>query len=72
MSWLDWNHILYSNPEKLWQAGGYFNKLKMGVMVPDKGKLLLEISSKISSVEFLTGCALLIPRNTFQTIFKGI
>ena len=40
----------------------------MGVLVPDKGKLLSEINSKISSVEFLTGCALLIPRSTFQTI----
>jgi GT2 family glycosyltransferase len=60
--------MYYSNPEKLWQAGGYFNKIKMGVMVPDKGKLLSEISPKISSVEFLTGCALLIPRSTFQTI----
>lgn len=60
--------MYYSNPEKLWQAGGYFNKLKMGVKVPDKGKLLSEISQKISTVEFLTGCALLIPRNTFHTI----
>jgi GT2 family glycosyltransferase len=60
--------MYYSNPEKLWQAGGYFNKIKMGVKVPDKGKLLSEINPKISSIEFLTGCALLIPKNTFQTI----
>ncbi len=60
--------LYYSNPEKLWQAGGYFSKIKMGVKVPDKGKLLSEINHRINSVEFLTGCALLIPRSTFQTI----
>jgi len=60
--------MYYSAPEKLWQAGGFFNKLKMGVSVPDKGKLLSEISSSISKVGFLTGCALLVPRKTFEKV----
>lgn len=60
--------MYYSNPEKLWQAGGFFNKLKMGVSVPDKGKRLSEINSATSKVGFLTGCALLIPRNTIEKV----
>lgn len=61
--------IMYHfNPEKLWQAGGFFNKLKMGVTVPDKGKKYSEISHNTSEVSFLTGCALLVPRKTFQII----
>lgn len=60
--------MYYSNPERLWQAGGFFNKLKMGVSVPDKGKLLSEISSSTSKVGFLTGCALLVPRKTIEKV----
>ena len=60
--------MYYSNPEKIWQAGGFFNKLKMGITVPYKGKKLSEISYSISQVDFLTGCALLFPQQTFQEI----
>jgi len=61
--------IMYnSNPEKIWQAGGFFNKLKMGTSVPAKGRMLSEISKSISSVSFLTGCALLIPVKTFNNV----
>ena len=60
--------MYFSNPNKLWQAGGYFNKLKMGVSVPDKGKRLSEINHSTIQVSFLTGCALLIPQKTFQIV----
>ncbi len=60
--------MYYSNPEKIWQAGGFFNKLKMGTSVPAKGKMLSEISKSLSSVSFLTGCALLIPVKTFNKV----
>ena len=60
--------MYYSNPEKIWQAGGFFNKLKMGTSVPAKGKMLSEISKSISNVSFLTGCALLIPVKTFNKV----
>lgn len=60
--------MYHCNPEKLWQVGGYFNKLKMGVSVPDKGKKYSEISHNTSEVSFLTGCALLVPRKTFQIV----
>ncbi|MFW9952805.1 MAG: glycosyltransferase, partial [Candidatus Thorarchaeota archaeon] len=58
--------MYHSKPEKIWQAGGYFNKLKMGTSVPAKGKMYSEISHSISSVGFLTGCALLIPSQIFK------
>jgi|WetSurMetagenome_2_1015567.scaffolds.fasta_scaffold01540_12 GT2 family glycosyltransferase len=60
--------MYYSKPEKLWQSGGYFNKLKMGITVPNKGKLYSEIDHDISEVSFLTGCALLVPENTFKKV----
>jgi len=60
--------MYYSNPEKIWQAGGFFNKLKMGASVPAKGKMLSEISKSVSSVSFLTGCALLFPAKTFDKV----
>lgn len=60
--------MYHSNPEKLWQAGGYFNKLKMGLSVPDKGKKYSEIKHITREVSFLTGCALLVPRKTFQIV----
>lgn len=60
--------MYYSNPEKIWQAGGFFNKLKMGTSVPAKGKMLSEISNSISSVGYLTGCALLFPSKTFDKV----
>lgn len=60
--------MYHSNPEKLWQAGGYFSKLKMGVSVPDKGKNYSEINQNTCEVSFLTGCALLVPRKTFQIV----
>lgn len=60
--------MYHSNPEKLWQAGGFFNKFKMGVSVPDKGKKYSEINQITSEVSFLTGCALLVPRKTFQKV----
>lgn len=60
--------MYYSNPDKIWQGGGYFNKFKMGITVPYKGKMYSDISKDVSSVEFLTGCALLIPVRTFEKI----
>jgi GT2 family glycosyltransferase len=60
--------MYYSNPEKLWQAGGFFSKLKMGVIVPGKGKMLRDIDQFPSRVSFLTGCALLIRRCTFERV----
>jgi len=60
--------MYYSNPEKLWQGAGFFSKLKMGVIVPEKGKRLRDIDQFPSRVSFLTGCALLVRRCTFERV----
>jgi len=60
--------MYYSNPGKIWQAGGFFNKLKMGTSVPAKGKMFSEINKTIEEVGYLTGCALLIPVKTFNEV----
>jgi len=60
--------MYYSNPNKIWQAGGYFNRLRMGVAVPYKGMMYSDIAKDVTSVEFLTGCALLIPVATFERV----
>lgn len=60
--------MYYSKPDKIWQAGGFFRKIKMGTSVPDKGKRLEEISKSVSKVSFLTGCALLFPAETFSRV----
>lgn len=58
--------MYYSNPGKLWQGGGFFSMLKMGVVVPGKGKMLIE--QPTSLVTFLTGCAVLIRMETFRKV----
>ena len=60
--------LYYSKPDKIWQAGGYFNLKKMGVTVPDKGKLLTGLDLTPKSVSFLTGCALLFSSEMFNKI----
>jgi GT2 family glycosyltransferase len=58
--------LFHSKPEKIWQSGGYFNKLRAGVVIPYKGKDVGTISPEIKEVTFLTGCALLIKRDVFD------
>jgi len=60
--------MYYSSPGKIWQAGGFFSKLRMGVVVPGKGKELHDIDQSASRATFLTGCALLIRRCTFERV----
>lgn len=60
--------MYYSNPEKIWQSGGYFNKLKMGTSVPAKGIESNKLEKSVSSVGYLTGCALLFPTETFKKV----
>ena len=60
--------MYYSNPEKLWHGPGFFSKLKMGVIAPDKGKRLRDIDQFPIRVSFLTGCALLVRRCTFERV----
>lgn len=56
-----------SDPKIIWQAGGFFQKFKLGVSVPLKNKRLPEGSGQ-ESVDFLSGCVLLIKKNVLEKI----
>ncbi len=60
--------LYYSKPNIIWQAGGYFSKLKMGVIVPSKNMTLSALSQEVAQVSFLTGCALMIRKETFEQV----
>lgn len=55
-------------PDKIWHGGGYFNRLKTGIIVPEKNKLNHELDDKIKKVSFLTGCCMLIKREVFKKV----
>lgn len=60
--------IFYAfEPAKIWQAGGYYQKIKMNISVPLKNKAL-PISLRPQAVDFLSGCVLLINKRTLETI----
>lgn len=55
-----------SHPRTIWQGGGFFSKLKMNIYVPDKNKSV--ISNKLQTVDFLSGCVLLIPKKIIDKV----
>jgi len=58
----------YKQPQKVWQGGGYFSRLKTGVVVPEKNKLIDKCNEELRQVTFLTGCAMLIKREVFEKV----
>jgi GT2 family glycosyltransferase len=60
--------MYFKNPEKVWQAGGYFNPVRAGVVVPGKGGTARDLPSEVRDVSFLTGCAILIRKRVFETV----
>jgi len=61
--------ILYFNdPRRIWHGGGYVSRIKTGVIIPEKNKLAEECGTETREVTFLTGCAMLIKREVFETI----
>ena len=58
----------HEEPNKIWHGGGYFNRLKTGVIVPEKNKLNNKVDDKIIKVSFLTGCCMLIKREAFKKV----
>lgn len=61
--------IYYKKEEDIiWQGGGYFSKLRMNIIVPDKNKPKHDSGPMI--VDFLSGCVLLIPKKVIEVI-KG-
>jgi GT2 family glycosyltransferase len=62
--------MYYKNPDRIWLVGGYFNKLRAGIVVPGKGKTIQEIPTSTTRVTFLTGCAILLRRSVFEQVGK--
>lgn len=61
--------IYYKNePNRIWQGGGFFSKLKMNIKVSDKNKI--DISKEMQRVDFISGCIMLIPKNVIEPIGK--
>jgi len=61
--------IFYHNkPNKIWHGGGYFNKLKTGIIIPEKNKFNDELDDEIKKVSFLTGCCMLIKKDIFKKV----
>jgi GT2 family glycosyltransferase len=58
----------YKESKRIWHGGGFFNWFKTGMVVPEKDKLVEECETKTKEVTFLTGCAMLIKREVFETI----
>lgn len=58
----------HKEPKKVWSSGGYFNRLKTGVIVPEKNQINEEVDDKIKKVSFLTGCCMLIKKEAFEEV----
>lgn len=58
----------YRDPEKIWHGGGYFSRIKTGVVIPEKGEFADKCYEKSRQVTFLTGCAMLVKREVFEKI----
>ncbi len=54
--------------DRVWQGGGYFSKLKMGVVVPEKNKIRGDLTNTVKIVDFLSGCAMLVKKEVFDSI----
>jgi hypothetical protein len=60
--------MFFSNPNKIWLAGGYISRLRAGISVPEKGKKIQAISAERRGVTFLTGCAILVRKEVFERV----
>lgn len=58
----------FNDSRRIWHGGGFFSWLKTGVVIPEKNKLIEECDEEARPVTFLTGCAMLIKREVFETI----
>jgi len=58
----------YEDPQRIWHGGGYVSRIKTGVIIPEKNKLVEECGTEIREVTFLTGCAMLIRREVFERV----
>jgi len=59
-----------TEPTKVWQAGGNFKKIKLGLKVPLKNKKLPATTSHLQAqiVDFISGCVMLISQKALEKI----
>ena len=60
--------MYHNNPNKIWQAGGYFSRLRGGIVVPLKGRSIQELGEDPAEVTFLSGCAVLFRRSVLEAV----
>jgi hypothetical protein len=58
----------YKEPQKIWAGESYFSPIKLGIYSPQKNKIDRGLSEEIKEVSFVTGCAMLIKREVFESI----
>ena len=59
----------FTDNERIWQGGGYFSKLKSGIISPEKNRLAKQCADvKEREVAFLSGCVMLVRRMVFERI----
>jgi len=58
----------HQEPGKIWSSGGYFNRLKTGVIVPEKNKLDIGLDDNIKKISFITGCCMLIKKELIEKV----
>lgn len=58
----------HARPDLIWQAGGDFVPMRVGISVPLKGKTARDIPAEPRDVTFLTGCAILIRASLLRTV----
>ena len=60
--------MYHKNPTRIWQAGGYFSRLRGGIVVPLKGRDIRELTAESTRVAFLSGCAVLIRKSVLEAV----
>lgn len=58
----------YNNKNIVWSDAGFFNKLRVGVSIINKDRLIQDHTSNPVSADFVSGCSMLIKSNVFKDI----
>jgi GT2 family glycosyltransferase len=56
----------YNNPHKIWHGWIFFNRIKCGMIIPEKNKNDEQVGVQDRETEFLTGCAMMINKHIFK------
>ncbi|MGB9902666.1 glycosyltransferase family 2 protein [Methanothrix sp.] len=59
----------FKDNDRIWQGGGYFSKLKSGIVVPEKNRLSKQcLADKEKEVDFISGCVMLVSKKVFEKV----